>query len=143
MKNIYSLLLSFALLLSSAYEAKAMDIKYLTINDNIRFIVEIAKENDELKKGLMFRSSLSDEKGMLFDFKVPQKVSMWMKNTYIPLDMLFINENKQIVFIAKNTIPQSLELITFEKPVLYVLEINAGLVDKLGIKIGDKINIKE
>lgn len=80
--------------------------------------------------------------GMIFIFESPRIINMWMKNTYIPLDMIFIDENNQIIKIEKNTTPHSLEIISSDKKAIKVLEINAGLSDKFDIKIGNKIDLK-
>lgn len=79
---------------------------------------------------------------MIFIFESPRIINMWMKNTYIPLDMIFIDENNQIIKIEKNTTPHSLEIISSDKKAIKVLEINAGLSDKFDIKIGNKIDLK-
>lgn len=87
----------------------------------------------------MFRLDLPADQGMLFDFAKPVPVAMWMKNTYIPLDMIFIGEEGLIVKIAKDTEPHSLEAISSGQPVRAVLEINGGLSDRLGLGVGDRI----
>lgn len=103
------------------------------------FTVEMAKTTEERQKGLMFRKELPEGRGMLFDFKPAQEVGMWMRNTYIPLDMLFINADGTIRRIAENTVPLSETTIMSGGPVRGVLEVIGGTAKKLGIKPGDKV----
>jgi len=103
------------------------------------FEVEIADDDRERALGLMFRRSMSDGEGMLFDFGHDEPATFWMRNTYIPLDMLFIKSDGTIESIAKHTTPLSDKGVPSKGPVRYVLEINAGTSDELGIRAGDKI----
>ena len=103
------------------------------------FSVEIADTEAEREKGLMFRKNLPDGQGMLFDFKREQEVSFWMKNTYIPLDMIFIQGNGRILRIVENANPLSTDLIPSEGPVLAVLEVSGGTARRLGIRPGDHV----
>ena len=103
------------------------------------FTVEIADTEPAREKGLMFRKNLPDGHGMLFDFKREQDVSFWMKNTYIPLDMFFIQGNGRILRIAENAKPLSTDLIPSEGPVLAVLEVIGGTAHRLGIRPGDRV----
>ncbi len=105
------------------------------------FEISIADTPEKRAKGLMHVKNMPDNNGMLFKFESPRVINMWMKNTYIPLDMIFINENHIVIGIAKNTTPHSLENISSKKPAMYVLEINGGLSDKYNIKIGDKVYV--
>jgi uncharacterized membrane protein (UPF0127 family) len=103
------------------------------------FSVEIATTEQEREVGLMFRKHLADGQGMLFDFTPEQQVAMWMKNTYIPLDMIFIRANGTILRIAENTEPLSEKIIRSGGPVAGVLEVAGGTAKKLGIAPGDKV----
>jgi uncharacterized membrane protein (UPF0127 family) len=103
------------------------------------FAVEMATTPEEQAKGLMFRRSLPEGEGMLFDFHQEQPASFWMKNTYIPLDMIFIRADGRILRIAENTVPLSEALVTSGGPVRAVLEVNAGTARKLGIAAGDRV----
>lgn len=103
------------------------------------FAVELATNEDERSRGLMFRKQLPDGHGMLFDFEQDQPVTMWMKNTYLPLDMVFIRADGTISRIAADTEPLSTAIIASGGPVLAVLELNAGTAAKLGIAPGDRI----
>lgn len=103
------------------------------------FTVEIADTEAAREKGLMFRRSLPEGTGMLFDFKSEQVVGFWMENTYIPLDMIFIRADGRITKIVENTEPLSTRIIPSGGPVLAVLEVLGGTVQKLGIKTGDQV----
>lgn len=109
------------------------------------FDVDIARTSEERSKGLMFKERLDINQGMLFIFDRNDIYSFWMKNTLIPLDIIWINEEKQVVFIKEEAIPCEEEFCTTINPLVvgkYVLEINGGLSRKIGLQIGDKINIK-
>ncbi len=103
------------------------------------FSVELAVTDQEREKGLMFRKQVPEGYGMLFDFKQDQPVSMWMKNTYVSLDMFFIGDDGRIVSIAQNTEPLSERIIPSGAPVRAVLEVVAGTAKKYGIAAGDKV----
>ena len=103
------------------------------------FTVELASDWRQRAQGLMGRESLEPDHGMLFDFGRSEPVSMWMKNTLVSLDMLFIGSDGRIVNIVENTTPRSLELIDSDGPVRGVLELVAGTVQRLGVKPGDKV----
>jgi uncharacterized membrane protein (UPF0127 family) len=103
------------------------------------FQVEVMRTMDERARGLMFRRYLPADRGMLFDFAAEAQVAMWMKDTFIPLDMLFIRKDGTISQIAENTEPHSTRTISSTDPVHSVLEINGGMAAKLGIKAGDKV----
>ena len=104
------------------------------------FSVEIADQNRERALGLMFRRQMPENEGMLFDFVTEQPAGFWMQNTYIPLDMLFIKADGTIESIAERTTPLSEKTINSKGPVRFVLEINGGLSDALGIEAGDKVS---
>jgi len=103
------------------------------------FTVEVANSDSQRQQGLMFRKSMSDDHGMLFDFKEDRDVMMWMKNTFIPLDMLFISKAGKITHIHTNAVPHSEDIISSNGPVRYVLELNGGAAKKLGITVGDTV----
>jgi uncharacterized membrane protein (UPF0127 family) len=103
------------------------------------FAVEMATTPEEQAKGLMFRRQLPEGQGMLFDFHREQPTSFWMKNTYVPLDMIFIRADGRILRIAENTVPLSEALVPSGGPVLAVLEVVAGTAKKLGIAPGDRV----
>ena len=111
----------------------------LTAKGPQRFEVEVAREDADRSRGLMFRRSLAADRGMLFDFAQLAPVSMWMKNTYVSLDMLFIRPDGTIARVAENTEPLSTRTIDSGEPVLAVLEVVAGTAKRLGIKRGDRV----
>jgi uncharacterized membrane protein (UPF0127 family) len=104
-----------------------------------RFTVEIADTDAARELGLMNRKALSPDRGMLFDFKSPQPVAFWMKNTLIPLDMIFIDKDGQIISIAANATPLSEKPIPSGGDVLGVLEIGGGRAGKDGVRVGDRV----
>ncbi len=103
------------------------------------FHVEVAQTPEQWARGLMFRPDLAQDAGMLFLFPRERRVHMWMKNTLIPLDMLFIARNGHVAEIAADTRPQSLEMIAPQMPVATVLELPAGTAARLGIRPGDSV----
>jgi len=103
------------------------------------FEVEVVREERDRNRGLMFRRHMDAGHGMLFDYDPPVVVAFWMKNTYIPLDIIFVDVEGRIIRIAANTTPHSLEHIPSGGEARAVLEINGGLAEKLGIKVGDRV----
>lgn len=101
--------------------------------------VEIADTEPARRQGLMFRNSLPDGKGMLFIFQDYQDRHFWMKNTYIPLDIIFLRDDGVISHIHRNAVPYSLDRIPSNGPALAVLEVGGGQASKLGINIGDRL----
>ncbi|MGE0155296.1 MAG: DUF192 domain-containing protein [Reyranellaceae bacterium] len=110
-----------------------------TSGGEIKFDVELARTQAQKQRGLMFREKLDPYTGMLFDFGAPQVVSMWMMNTLIPLDMIFIDAKGKIISIAANTKPMSTDTILSGGQALGVLEIAGGSARLLGIKPGDTV----
>ena len=113
----------------------------ITTKDGVKhlFHVEMAIDPMQQITGLMFRTSVPEDGGMLFDWGVPRDSQMWMKNTLAPLDMVFINQDGTIRSIAENTVPESLAVIDSRGPVRATLELQAGITAKLGIVVGDKV----
>ena len=103
------------------------------------FTVEMAETRDQHAQGLMYRRSMAADAGMLFVYKTPQAASFWMRNTFIPLDMLFVGADGKIVNIQERTVPQSLNPVRSKGPVLAILELNGGTTSRLSIRPGDKI----
>lgn len=101
--------------------------------------IEIADNGPERQQGLMYRKTMDETKGMLFIFPTEELQGFWMKNTYIPLDIMFVNKDKEIVKIHKNTTPFSETDLPSGKPAIYVVETVGGFADKYGLKEGDKI----
>jgi uncharacterized membrane protein (UPF0127 family) len=103
------------------------------------FNIRIADTGPRQELGLMFQTRLPADEGMLFPQAQPRVVTMWMKNTYVPLDMLFIDSRGRIVCLLANTKPQSLEILSCPKPVKAVLEIGGGEAAERGIHVGDRV----
>lgn len=126
---------------SSAFAQQSLPTEPLVIESGEgrhRFTVEVARTDEERRIGLMHRRSMAADHGMLFDFITPRPVGMWMKNTFIPLDMLFIKSNGRIANIAQAA-PHSLETVPSRGRVLGVLELNAGTARRLGLAAGDLV----
>lgn len=138
-KFVLALLCMFAFLV----QAKEPVLEQLTIQtasgNNIVYQIEVARTPSQMQRGLMFRDTLPEDRGMLFIYKPERRARMWMKNTILPLDMLFIDAKGEIINIARNTTPYSLDTIDAGGEVRGVLELNAGQADKHGIVIGDTV----
>ena len=134
--------LAFAAVLARAEAAPAPavdDLSIVTASGPHRFSVEVMRTRDELERGLMFRKTMAADHGMLFDFAEPQQVTMWMKNTVMPLDMVFIAKDGRIVSIKHDATPFSLDTIPSGGEVLGVLEVKAGTATRIGAKPGDTV----
>ena len=107
------------------------------------FTVELANTDAQRQQGLMFRKSMAADRGMIFDFDMDREVAMWMKNTFIPLDMLFISKAGKITHISPSAAPHSEAIIDSRGPVRFVLELNAGVAKKLGIAAGDSVKSQQ
>jgi hypothetical protein len=105
----------------------------------LSFIVELATDNAAREQGLMNRREMKSDRGMLFDFGISRQVYMWMKNTYLPLDMLFISDKGKVTHIRKDAVPLSEDIIDSHGTVRFVLELNGGITDTLGITVGDTV----
>ena len=110
-----------------------------TLRGTNLFMVEVARTSRQRARGLMFRHELANGQGMLFLYPREQQVFMWMKNTLVPLDMLFIGGDGRVVRVAKNEKPESTDLIPSGVPVKAVLELAAGTAERLGIRQGDRV----
>ena len=142
----FTLVISFVLLFSgsSAMAGKTSGpatepLTIVTSSGSHRFDVEIARTDEEQRLGLMFRNSLPERSGMLFLYSPPQEITMWMRNTRISLDMVFIKADGTVLRVAAETEPYSLRTIASKGDAAAVLEINGGLAAKLGILPGDRI----
>jgi uncharacterized membrane protein (UPF0127 family) len=147
MKQVAFILLTCFLWLAGASaalpeNAQISKLEPITLvgSDSVTMLTAEIADTDELRtRGLMFRHFLPEDKAMLFDYERPRPVAMWMKNTNISLDMLFIREDGTIAAIAQDTVPQSLDTISVQEPVRGVLELAAGTVKKLGLRVNDKV----
>ena len=105
-----------------------------------RFVVEVAATPEQQQHGLMFREHVGPAEGMIFPLAPPKPAVFWMKNTIVPLDMIFIRADGTIASIAANTVPYSLAPVGVGEPVAAVLEIAGGRSAELGIKAGDRVH---
>ena len=146
---IRTILFSLALLLALAgavgtrAQAQSLPNEPLSIvtaaGTKLKFQVEIARSFEEKARGLMYRDALAANAGMLFVYPKELRQAMWMKNTMIPLDMLFIRRDGRISHIHERAVPQSLDTITSHGRVLAVLELRGGTAARLGITKGDRV----
>ena len=133
---------AFVVMLTASLSATAAEVQPLEIvtKSGVQvFSVEMAKTEQERATGLMYRKELAEGRGMLFDFSPEQPVSMWMKNTFIPLDMIFIRSDGRILRIAENTEPHSEKIISSGGLAKGVLEVIGGTARKYGIQAGDRV----
>jgi uncharacterized membrane protein (UPF0127 family) len=134
------LIACLALLCSASLHAQTFEpLTIVSSSGRHAFQVEVARNDADRAQGLMFRRNLAPDRGMLFDFGRVQPISMWMQNTYIPLDMIFIRADGTIARVAENAEPLSTRTIPSGEPVLAVLEVPGGTAARLGIKAGDRV----
>ena len=145
-RALFLLFLCFSVPAHAESEAATMppmvknDLTIHTATDKIPFIVELAMTLQDQETGLMNRHELPAGQGMLFVMPKDRKVEMWMKDTYIPLDMFFIDSSGEIANIASNVPPLSLDTVIAARPVHAVLELPAGTAEKHGIQPGDRVS---
>ena len=141
--SFFALVMFSALAPASAQGAGAASVleplQITTASGKHDFSVEVMRTDEERAKGLMYRRFMAPNRGMLFDFKTEQTVNMWMKNTYLPLDMIFIARNGTVTHVAADTEPLSERIISSNGPAYAVLEVNAGTSAKIGLKVGDRV----
>ncbi|WP_083649641.1 DUF192 domain-containing protein [Salaquimonas pukyongi] len=118
---------------------QAEEIWIVTKSGRFRFTAEIADDPQERSRGLMFRKSMPPKHGMLFDFGEVRPVHMWMRNTPLSLDMVFLDETGTVTSIAERTTPFSDAIIDSGGPISHVLELNAGIVRLIGLQPGDRV----
>lgn len=114
-------------------------LTFVTKTGEHKFQVEVADTEAERARGLMRRREMAPDRGMLFDFKIEEPVAMWMKNTFIPLDMIFVSRQGAVVSIAADTEPMSERIIPSGGPVYAVIELNAGAAQKMSLAPGDAV----
>ena len=133
----------FALLVAGAPAAHALEgtepLEITTARGPLKMQVEVMRTETERARGLMFRRYMPEDRGMLFEFGRDELIQMWMKNTYLPLDMIFIARNGAVTAIARDAEPLSERIISSGGPAFSVLEVNAGFAAKNGIAVGDMI----
>jgi hypothetical protein len=122
---------------------KRASLKIETKNGPLLLNVEVADTEPKREQGLMFRRSIADDQGMIFLFDDEREITMWMKNTYIPLDMVFVGNDWRIVHINYNAEPFSTDVISSVRPASRVVEIAAGQAKKLGIAVGDGVTLQK
>lgn len=135
------LTLTITLLIALSLKKRVSEVCF----PNYCFSVETAETPEVREKGLMFRKTLGQNEGVLFIFPKEENYFFWMKNTLIPLDIIWINQNKEVVFISENNQPceeNDCPLISPDEKAKYALEINAGLTEKMGLLKGNKIEFK-
>ncbi|MFT3998356.1 MAG: DUF192 domain-containing protein [Asticcacaulis sp.] len=141
MRGITLAILSLALFACAPASTPAPESVSVTTKQGVHaFQVEIADDDQERETGLMNRDSLAEDRGMLFLFPDVRERAFWMKNTHIPLDIIYLSKSGEVVSIQKNTIPMNETPLQSYGPAAAVLEINAGLSDRLGIVPGDKVS---
>ncbi len=146
MMKFTAIVLSCLFLITACSEKKDNKIKFdrdaieiITNHGSNKFIVEVADTKEKTEHGLMFKKKMADNFGMIFDFGEETKTAFWMKNTYIPLDIIFTDNSGKIVWIYEKAEPMSEKLIAPPMLVRSALEVNAGLVRSLKIRIGNQI----
>ncbi len=120
-------------------EMRRETLKFITATGTHSFNIEVAESVEEKSRGLMFRQSLADSAGMLFPYEPAQEITMWMKNTYISLDMVFIRADGTVLRVATGTVPFSEAVIASNGDARAVLEIRSGVAAQIGLKSGDRV----
>ncbi len=121
-------------------QEKLEALTIMTSSGSHPFSVEVMRTEQQRERGLMYRRFLPSDRGMLFDFKLEKPIMMWMKNTYLPLDMIFISRSGKVVGIARDAEPLSERIVASGAPAYAVLEVNAGTARRTGLGIGDKVS---
>ncbi len=111
-----------------------------TTKGKFPFDIELALTPAQMEQGLMYRRTMAADAGMLFDYGDPQPIAMWMKNTFIPLDMIFVAKDGKVVDVHERAVPMSLDTIESKVPAKAVIEVNAGTIARLGVRVGDTVH---
>lgn len=141
-----ALVVGFVLLAACAGRSTALPVETIVIDTRegeATFRVEVARDIESQERGLMNRRHMAPDVGMLFDFHRAQFVTFWMKDTYIPLDMLFVRADGTISTIAPHATPMSTDPIRSAEPIVVVIEVNGGRAHDLGIEPGNKVHAAE
>ena len=142
MRKLLAIIFLFLFLTSAGYTNSISNIKIFNSSDSfVEYSVEVVSSQENQQRGLMFRENLNSNEGMLFIFKIPKKASFWMKNTIIPLDLIFIKESGKVDSIYQNLEPLSLKSIKSKSQVKAALEIPGGHVELHGINHNSYIDI--
>ncbi len=134
---IVSQSLSFAAISQDMMRVEPVTI--VSAHSSTTFSAEVADTEMTRERGLMFRQVMPPDQAMLFDVGSPRPISMWMKNTYVALDMVFVRQDGTIAAIAENTVPKSLDTIGVQEPVRGVIELAAGTAKRIGLAKGDHV----
>lgn len=129
-------------LLEPALALRREPMTLITAHGEKPISVEITETDEEKARGLMFRTQLADDQGMLFFYEQPQEITMWMRNTYIPLDMVFIRADGTIHRIEARTEPFSERIVASQGKVVACLELAGGAAERMGLKPGDRVHHK-
>jgi len=148
--RFYALLASLVLALALGGVAQAGEsapvgegpverLEIVTASGSHVFEAEMARTSEQRMQGLMYRQSMPENHAMLFDFQVEDKVMMWMRNTYMSLDMVFVSHKGRVVWVAVDAEPLSERIIASPRPAYAVIELNAGAARAIGLKVGDRV----
>jgi uncharacterized membrane protein (UPF0127 family) len=132
-------LLIVVLMTAARAEAPLQRLEFVTATGAHEFRVEVAETTSQRARGLMYRREMPQDHGMLFDFHHETPVMMWMKNTYLPLDMIFVSRQGIVTHVAPDTTPLSEDVISSGGPAYAVIELNAGVAKRIGLKAGDEV----
>ena len=135
-------IIAMLLLLAHGAAAQGFPKRELVIGSSggpRHFTVEVATTDAQRQRGLMFRQDMAPDAGMLFLYPSEREITMWMENTVLPLDMIFFAADGRIIRIAERTVPFSTTVIYSEGPARGVVEVNGGTAERLGIRVGDKV----
>ncbi|MEP0942284.1 MAG: DUF192 domain-containing protein [Rhizobiaceae bacterium] len=139
---LLSALCALVLMAAAPFQSSASGMNQVTIqtgNGPQAWTIELASDNESRAKGLMFRQNMAPKAGMLFRFEQSRVVSMWMKNTFVALDMIFADQAGVVTHIHRGAVPQSLAIISSQVPARFVLEVNAGEADHFGVAVGNQL----
>jgi uncharacterized protein len=143
---VFAVLVLAAAPLHAAAAPPSLAVETITVDTKSgphSFSVEVAGDDESRERGLMYRTAMAPDAGMLFDFHTPQLVSFWMENTVLPLDMLFVRADGTIARIKANATPYSRENIPAGEPVQLVIELNGGRAAALGIMEGARVHASQ
>ena len=143
MKSLFTFVVALSTLtyaVEGVAQPIAQTLQIDTTSGRHAFSIELVRSRADMERGLMFRKSMPADHGMLFDFQKAQPIAMWMKNTYLALDMVFVSPEGRVTHVAENAVPMSEEIISSDGPAMAILELNAGVASKIGVKPGDVVH---
>ncbi|MDD4556830.1 MAG: DUF192 domain-containing protein [Alphaproteobacteria bacterium] len=139
MSKVLKLLFVCLLIVACNQDQRTYNFTIVTTDGKVNYKLKNAQTSEEMEKGLMFIDKLPEDEGMIFDVRGYENIAMWMKNTQIPLDMIFSDASGKVVWIYENAIPMSEEYIVPPEEVSFVVEVNGGQVAKYKVKLGDTL----